>query len=100
MIIQERVNSANSPCCLAQQRNISSEQKTILVVEMTPIIEELLVKIFTLANYCICTVDWRQIATHSWIEHGMNTLPDSILLDVDIYAKAMLQDPLIPIRHL
>ena len=91
---QEWLEHARSSCCPVQQRKTASKQNTILVVEMAPIIEELLVKICTLANYRVYTVDWRQIATHAWIEHAMNTLPDSIVLDVDIYAKAMLQDPL------
>jgi DNA-binding response OmpR family regulator len=61
---------------------------------MTPIIEELLVRIFTLTNYRICTVDSRHIATHGWIEYGVNTFPDSVLLDVDISTGTVLKDPL------
>ena len=73
--------------CRETQILRSSRQYTLLVAEQNPVIQELLLSIFTLHGYYSIAVDGEQIASLNWIENCIQTLPDGIVLDIDIQAK-------------
>ena len=70
--------------CLTQQTDRLCTQPTILIVENNPTIQELLMYSFTLSEYRCSVIDERSIASLNWIENTTQTLPDAIILDIDI----------------
>lgn len=73
--------------CREPQTPRLSRQHTLLVVEQNPVIQELLLYTFTLHGYHSVAVDREQIASLNWIENCIQTLPDGIVLDIDIQAR-------------
>ena len=68
------------------------QQKTLLVIEVQWTIQELLLSTFTLFGHKCNTIDTKQIASLTWVECCIQTLPDGIVLDIDI-PMAAFQSP-------
>jgi len=62
------------------------------VIEDHPIIQELLVTSLTLAGYHCSCVAAEAVASLAWIENSISTVPDGIILDIDIRAS-IFHDP-------
>lgn len=75
-----------------QQAESAGRKKSILVVVDHPTIQDLVVTSLTLAGYHCSSVVAQDVASFSWVENMVSSVPDGIVMDVDCRSD-VVRDP-------